>query len=110
MRVGVGVRVAVIVGVGVSVGAWVCVSVGSATMVATTPASIVASMSGVGVSVCVGSAAITIACTVASRFGVVGVGTMDWGVNPQAMTNMRIGAAVAKIFIARILTWKVISS
>ncbi len=80
------------------------VRVGTAVIVAATRASIVASMSGVGVGVCVGSAATTIACTVASRSG-VGVGAGVWLPNPQAMANKSAESNMPKIFIARILTW-----
>ena len=59
---GVGVSVAVCVGVGVGVG--------MASIVARTPACTVASTSGVGDGVSVGSALATAACTVASMSGV----------------------------------------
>lgn len=66
--VGVGVEVGNGVGVGLVVGAGV--EVGIVSMVAPTLAATVASMSGVGVAVGVGSAASTAAATVASMFGV----------------------------------------
>ncbi len=103
--VGVGVRVGkgVVVGTGVRVMVGVGVKVGAAVMVAATPASIVASISGMGVGVSVGSTAITIACTVASKFG-VGSGDGVWLPNSQAIANKIAGSNTPKIFMGRILT------
>ena len=91
------------VGVGEVVIVVVYVLVGIASIVATTPASMVAGKSGVPVGVAVGSVANTIACTVASRLG-SGVGVcMVTGVGTDTVCGAVVGSAVTTAGISEVL-------